>query len=251
MDTGGDRTSVTADALYQPSNTAQRKTHTPPVSKAKGENPKTFEFKGRVYEVDDDFLVRPDEWDKAFAEGMAPRNGIPGNLTQAHWDVLWFIREFFLETAKCPMVHKTCKAHKLHLADLQRLFPTGYRRGACKLAGLCFDPEGIHVTCSPKSVVSVSTFLVYRINVRGFLVDPAEWNVDFAVHKWKETKMPGPLTETHWQVIYYLRGRFAKTSKIPTIYETCGENDIDIEEFGDLFPDGYHRGAVKIAGLSD
>ena len=62
--------------------------------------------------------------------------------------------------------------------------------------------------------------------------------------------MPGPLTEKHWKIIYYLRARFAKTGKIPTIYETCGDNGIDIEEFGELFPDGYHRGAVKIAGLS-
>ena len=31
--------------------------------------------------------------------------------------------------------------------------------------------------------------------------------------------------------------------------ETCEANDIDIDELEQLFPDGYHRGAVKIAGL--
>ncbi len=229
-------------------NTVQRKSHIPPLSKAKGANLKTFEYSDKVYEVDeDDFLMNPDEWDKDFAEGMAPGAGISGDLTPEHWEVLWFIRAFFLETGKCPVVHKACKAQNLRLADLQRLFPSGYRRGACKLAGLCFDPENIPP--SPESEVLVSTALVYRINVRGFLVDPAEWNVDFAEHKWEETKMPGPLTEKHWQIIYYMRGRFAKTGVIPTIYETCGDNGIDIEEFGALFPDGYHRGAVKVAGL--
>jgi tRNA 2-thiouridine synthesizing protein E len=215
-----------------------------------GTNLKTFEFKGKVYEIDeDDFLVHPNQWDKDFAEGMAARAGIPGDLTPAHWDLLWFIREYFLETGKCPLVHTASKSQRLRLTDLEKLFPAGYRRGACKLAGLCHDPENIHSSFSPESGGSESTARVFRTTVDGFLVDPAEWNVDFAVHKWEETKMPGPLTEKHWKVIYYLRARFSKTGKIPTIYETCGDNEIDIQEFGELFPDGYHRGAVKIAGL--
>jgi tRNA 2-thiouridine synthesizing protein E len=35
----------------------------------------------------------------------------------------------------------------------------------------------------------------------------------------------------------------------PSVTETCEVNDLDIEELEQLFPDGYHRGAVKIAGL--
>jgi len=216
--------------------------------KAQGADLKTVEFNGKVYEVDEyDFLVHPHDWDKNFAEGMAPRTGITEGLTPRHWEVLWYMREFFLETGKCPVVHKACKAQNLRLADLQKLFPSGYRRGACKLAGLCQDPENIPRS-APKTGVS-ATSLVYRINVKGYLVDPKEWNEEFAAYKWEETKMPTPLTEKHWQIIYYLRGRFEKTGKIPTVYETCSENNIDIEKFGELFPDGYHRGAVKVAGL--
>jgi tRNA 2-thiouridine synthesizing protein E len=212
---------------------------------------KTFEFRGKIYEVDeDDFLVHPDQWDKNFAEGMAPRTGVSGDLTPEHWDVLWYIREFYLDSGKCPVVHKACKARNLRLTDLQRLFPAGYRRGACKLAGLCYDPQNVKLSGVPRSVDLASSSLIYRTNVRGFLVDPAEWNVDFAEHKWEETKMSGPLTEKHWQIIYYLRAQFVKTGSIPTIYETCQDNGVDIEEFGTLFPDGYHRGAVKIAGLN-
>lgn len=211
---------------------------------------KTIEFKGKVYEVDDDdFLVHPEAWDKNFAEGMAPRAGITEKLTKEHWDFLWFIREYFLETGQCPIVQKACKAQHLRLAELQKLFPGGYRRGACKLAGLCYEHEDMSLSSSSKSATAVSTSLVYRTNVRGYLVDPSEWNVDFAEHKWQETKNPGHLTEKHWQIIYYLRERFAKTGVIPTIYETCGDNSIEIDEFDKLFPDGYHRGAVKIAGL--
>jgi len=208
----------------------------------------TVEFDGKAYEVDEyDFLVRPGDWDINFAEGMAPSTGILGGLTPQHWDVLWYMREVFLATGKCPVVYKACKAQNLRLSDLERLFPSGYRRGVCKLAGLCQDPENIPRS-APKSGVSATT-TVYRTNAAGYLVDSAEWNEEFAVHKWEETKMPTPLTEKHWQLIYYLRGRFEKTGKIPTIYEICEENNIDIENFGELFPDGYHRGAVKVAGL--
>ena len=57
------------------------------------------------------------------------------------------------------------------------------------------------------------------------------------------------LTDKHWQIINFLRKSFEKNNMVPTIYETCEANGIDLEELEKLFPDGYHRGAVKIAGL--
>ena len=57
------------------------------------------------------------------------------------------------------------------------------------------------------------------------------------------------LTDKHWQVINFLRQSFEKNKAVPTIYETCEACGIDLEELEELFPDGYHRGAVKIAGL--
>lgn len=59
----------------------------------------------------------------------------------------------------------------------------------------------------------------------------------------------GKLTEKHWAVINCLRQRFKKDKTVLTIYETCEANQIDMAELERLFPDGYHRGAVKIAGL--
>lgn len=214
--------------------------------------PRVFQYKGKEYGIDeDDFLVDYTDWDKDFAEGMAPRVGITGGLTNAHWNVIEFIRRYVTNFSECPKVHKTCMALKLHIADLAALFPAGYRRGACKLAGLCYHPEDINTSgnIDHGSVIS-SSRMVYRVNVRGFLVDPSEWNEDFAIHKWNETKMPCPLGKLHWQIIMFLRAQYERTGEVPTVYETCRENNIDIEELGMLFPDGYHRGAVKIAGLS-
>ncbi len=45
-------------------------------------------------------------------------------------------------------------------------------------------------------------------------------------------------------------GQFKNAGEtVPTVYETCEENRIEIEDLEALFPDGYHRGAVKISGL--
>jgi tRNA 2-thiouridine synthesizing protein E len=46
-----------------------------------------------------------------------------------------------------------------------------------------------------------------------------------------------------------LRGIVAKKGVVPTIYETCEDNSTETDAREGLFPDGYRRGAVKIAGL--
>jgi tRNA 2-thiouridine synthesizing protein E len=89
----------------------------------------------------------------------------------------------------------------------------------------------------------------YHVDIRGFLVDHSEWDEEYAVYKSQEMKMPQGLTEEHWKIIAFLRKRFEKDGKVPTVYETCEANQMDIEALERLFPDGYHRGAVKIAGL--
>lgn len=212
------------------------------------------EFGGSTYAVDEnDFLLDPCHWNKDFASGMALKLGISQELTPLHWEVLNFIRDFFLSTGKCPTVHKTCRVHNLHSADLERLFPCGYQRGACKLAGISHRsmvprPSYFPEQRSPTASVPVEQ-RVYRVNVRGFLIDPSEWDEDFAVFKSHEMKMPALLTAKHWTIIRYLRTQFAESGRIPTVYETCAANHIDITELGELFPDGYNRGALKIAGL--
>ncbi|MBE9580198.1 MAG: TusE/DsrC/DsvC family sulfur relay protein, partial [Proteobacteria bacterium] len=72
----------------------------------------------------------------------------------------------------------------------------------------------------------------------------------YAVYKAYDMKIHGgKLSDKHWQIIRFLREYYEKNEEIPTIYETCEANQINIEELEQLFPDGYHRGAVKIAGL--
>jgi tRNA 2-thiouridine synthesizing protein E len=222
----------------------------------------SVQFKDKTYNADDDgFLENPFTWDESFSEGMADKVGISGGLTASHWDVINFIRDTFLQTGCCPPVYKTLKALKLRIKDLKALFPAGYLRGACKLAGLTYRAEHIHpLWLEQKGVVKVPEFLErkeYRVDAFGFLIDPSQWDEDFAIHKSEELKMFGSgclyakesWTDEHWKIIRYLRKRFQETGSVPTVYDTCQDNGIDILDLERLFPDGYHRGAVKLAGL--
>jgi tRNA 2-thiouridine synthesizing protein E len=63
-------------------------------------------------------------------------------------------------------------------------------------------------------------------------------------------KVPGGrLSDDHWRIIKYLRQHHAKTGEVPTVYRTCEDNNVELDQLEQLFPDGYHRGLVKIAGL--
>ena len=214
----------------------------------------TVEFKGKTYRVDPlGCLVDLYEWDEGFAAGMAPQVGITGGLTDEHWKIIRFLRRVAGESGRSPLIYQTCKANGLHLTDLRRLFPSGHLRGACMLAGLNYN-EGY---CSEAALVAAhvpdetpaSEAKTYRVDARGYLVDPGEWDERFAVCKAVELGLPEPFTDRHWRVVRFLREAFARRGQVPTVYETCERNEIELEDLEAMFPSGYHRGAVKIAGL--
>lgn len=212
-----------------------------------------FTHKNRTYRIDfAGFLVNPSEWDENFAEGMAAQVKIPGGLTEKHWDVIRFIRTYHREFGRVPLIYETCRENKLRFNEFKKLFPAGYQRGACKLAGLTYR-EGFFFYSelpSPAEGISLSdSERTYTVDVRGFLVDPSTWDKQFAIFKAHEMKMARGLSEKHWQIIDYLRERYQKNKVVPTVYDTCDDNDLTIEELEELFPNGYHRGAVKLAGL--
>ncbi|MGC1401877.1 MAG: TusE/DsrC/DsvC family sulfur relay protein [Thermodesulfobacteriota bacterium] len=216
----------------------------------------SFSHKGKAYEVDSvNFLTNFNDWDENFAEGLAPQLGIPQGLTKEHWDVLNWIRQYFGGKGVCPNVYETCRGCGLRISEMRRLFPTGYWRGACKLAGLISGGAHLGPTFHPISLPETIPFMeaynkTYEIDVRGFLVNPDDWDEYYAVYRAHEMKIHGgKLSDGHWKIIKFLREGYQKNKEIPTIYETCEANQIDIKELERLFPDGYHRSAVKLAGL--
>jgi tRNA 2-thiouridine synthesizing protein E len=212
----------------------------------------SFTFGGKTYEVEtEEFLARFEDWDENYARGMAPRAGIIGGLSDDHWRVIRFIRDSFGKNGRCPLVYETCRVNRLHLQELKRLFPSGYLRGACKLAGVTYKEGYLDQSWAEElaeRATSETQEKVYEVNVRGFLVNPFSWDERFAIYKAWEMKMPR-LGEEHWKIIRFLRKSFEEKNLVPTVYDTCEASGIDVEQLEKLFPDGYHRGAVKVAGL--
>ncbi|MFC1587967.1 TusE/DsrC/DsvC family sulfur relay protein [Planctomycetota bacterium] len=100
---------------------------------------KTVSFGDKTYMLDQfGFLDPPEQWDKDFANGMARLQGIYEGLTEEHWDFISYIREKVLTEKTLPLLVMACAENKLPLGKLKSLFPTGYFRGACRIAGLPF-----------------------------------------------------------------------------------------------------------------
>jgi len=209
-------------------------------------------FGSKTYVVDtEEFLSDFGDWDENFARAMAPKAGIISGLSEDHWKIIHYIRGTYKETGKCPLVYETCRTNRLHLQELKKLFPAGYLRGACKVAGITYKEGYLDQSWAEEFAEKITTGVqehTYEINVRGFLINPHQWDERFALYRAWEMKMP-KLTDKHWQFIRFLRKSFEEKNLVPTVYEACEANSIEIEEFQKLFPDGYHRGAVKIAGL--
>lgn len=212
-----------------------------------------FNFREKSYRVDKHgFLLNSDDWDEEFAEGMAPNVRIAGGLTAEHWKVIRFIRNSFDKMNECPQVYIACRNNELGLGDLKRLFPSGYLRGACKLAGVTYAEAQFQRYWLEENLKLHQHDYerkTYQTDVHGFLVDPADWDEYYAIAKAHELKMLDHLTKEHWRIIYYLREQFQKRGEVPTVYDACEDNRISLDELERLFPDGYHRGALKIAGL--
>ena len=91
---------------------------------------------------------------------------------------------------------------------------------------------------------------MYQVDVRGFLINPDDWDEYYAAHRAYDMKIAGGrLTDRHWEIIHFLRRWFENKHEVPTVYQLCDEYGMELEELETLFPDGYHRGAIKISGL--
>jgi tRNA 2-thiouridine synthesizing protein E len=100
------------------------------------------EIEGKKYELNEDgFMMNPKEWSDAVAKALAKVEEGLDNLTEEHWAVINYIREYYLEKNLAPMVRKMCKNTGFSLKRIFELFPSGPAKGACKLAGLP-KPDG-------------------------------------------------------------------------------------------------------------
>ncbi len=102
----------------------------------------SFEIGGKTYETDEEgYLANLSDWSPEVADHMAKEDNC--DLTDAHWEVINFLREYYEEYQIAPAVRVLTKAIGKKLgADkgnskyLYELFPYGPAKQACKYAGL-------------------------------------------------------------------------------------------------------------------
>lgn len=106
-----------------------------------------FDFNGRTFKVHaSGNLVNPAEWNEALADFIADKEGI--KLSESHWEVLQFLRQFYFQYGITPMVRLLQKHMRDKLGDeksseayLYGLFPGGPARQGSRIAGLP-EPQG-------------------------------------------------------------------------------------------------------------
>jgi len=95
-----------------------------------------FEHGDIRLDVDEDgFITDPDQWNAEVSLALASTEGI-SELTEAHWGVMNYLRNYYLEFGVAPMIRKLCKETGQPLKKIYELFSSGPAKGACKLAGL-------------------------------------------------------------------------------------------------------------------
>ena len=101
-----------------------------------------IEVNGTTYETDEEgYLLNLSEWTEDIGKVIAVTENV--EMTDGHWEVVNFLREYYTEYQIAPAVRVLTKAIGKSLgADkgtskyLYELFPYGPAKQACKIAGL-------------------------------------------------------------------------------------------------------------------
>jgi tRNA 2-thiouridine synthesizing protein E len=102
----------------------------------------SIEIDHRVLETDEEgYLQNLSDWSTDVAAQMATKDGI--ELTDNHWEVIDFLRQYYDEYKIAPAIRILTKAmakklgrEKGNTRYLYELFPEGPAKQACRYAGL-------------------------------------------------------------------------------------------------------------------
>jgi tRNA 2-thiouridine synthesizing protein E len=101
-----------------------------------------FELNGKSYDTDEEgYLTNLADWTEDVAGFLAKEEKI--DMTENHWEVVNFLREYYGEYQIAPAIRVLTKAvgkklgpEKGNSKYLYELFPYGPAKQACKIAGL-------------------------------------------------------------------------------------------------------------------
>jgi len=103
---------------------------------------------------DEGYLLQPETWTADIARSMA-QGEVAGDLSDAHWKIIDCLRQYYLEFDTVIPVRMLVQRTGISLRRIQELFPSGFARGACKVAGI------------PSHILKAT---------RTLSVDPRAWN---------------------------------------------------------------------------
>jgi tRNA 2-thiouridine synthesizing protein E len=101
-----------------------------------------IEVNGKMFETDEEgYLANINDWEPGVAEVMSKQDDL--TLTDEHWQIINFLREYYEEYQIAPAVRVLTKAvgkkmgaDKGNSKYLYGLFPYGLAKQACRYAGL-------------------------------------------------------------------------------------------------------------------
>ncbi|AZI14106.1 TusE/DsrC/DsvC family sulfur relay protein [Avibacterium paragallinarum] len=102
----------------------------------------TLQINGQLIETDNEgYLLNIEQWNSDVALAIAKQEKI--ELSEAHWEIIYFVRNFYEDYHTSPSIRMLVKAVSQKFGEdkgnsryLQRLFPEGPAKQATKLAGL-------------------------------------------------------------------------------------------------------------------
>lgn len=97
---------------------------------------------GKSVSTDDEgYLIDPADWSRELADEMARQENIV--LSDPHWAVIGFMREYFEQRGITPDARHVIRFLAAYRGgqsegrnELFRLFPYGYVKQACRIAGM-------------------------------------------------------------------------------------------------------------------
>lgn len=101
-----------------------------------------IEINGKAIETDEEgYIINLADWNEDVANYLAKEEGV--EMSDSHWEVVNFLREYYDEYQIAPAVRVLTKAIGKKLGPdkgnskyLYELFPYGPAKQACKIAGL-------------------------------------------------------------------------------------------------------------------
>ncbi len=94
-----------------------------------------LELNGKTYIVDEDgFLEDPGVWNEDVAKDFASIEGVD-ELTEEHWKMINYLRNYYLQFGIAPMIRKLCKETGIPAEQGLRTLPLRSGQGRLQARG--------------------------------------------------------------------------------------------------------------------